>query len=121
MRRTIFLALFLLFPLGCLAQEQADSFTWDFGKVKQGIVLKHVFTLKNETTKPMQIKEINTSCGCTVSQVGKKSLLPQESTEVEVRFDSKGYSGPVQQYVYVHTDNLDNPIIRFIIKAHLVK
>lgn len=121
MRRLVFLVLLLLFPLECLAQEQADSFTWDFGKIKEGAVVKHVFTIKNETAKPIKIKDINTSCGCTVSQVKKRDLLPGESAEVEVRFDSKGYYGQVQQYVYVHTDNLDNPIIRFIIKAYPVK
>ncbi len=122
MPKLLFPVLFLLLPLlVCFAEEKADPYTWDFGEVKQGAVLKHAFTLKNETAKPMQIKELNTSCGCTVSGVKKRSLISQESTEVEVQFDSKGYSGEVKQYVYVHTDNLDNPIIRFIIKAYLVK
>jgi hypothetical protein len=137
MRKTLFWGLFILFiSIGCSAgkqpqgqdnlrvevkEEALDSYAWDFGQVKEGQVLKHVFTFKNESTKTLKIKDINTSCGCTVSQAKKMVLLPQETTTIEVKFDSKGYSGPVKQYVYVHTDDLDNPVIRFIIKAQVVK
>ena len=136
MSRTLLLILFLLLSpcAGCFArhytQEQnnlikenkiPDPYTWDFGRVKEGEVLKHSFTLKNESAKTLTIKEVNTSCGCTASEARKKTLLPAEDTLIEVSFNTKGYSGPVQQYIYVHTDNHDNPIIRFIIKAEVVK
>ena len=114
-----------LAPLAPLATEKKaevdDNFSWDFGKVKEGEVLKHDFVLKNESPKTLQINEVTTSCGCTVSEVKKKTLLPGESTAVEVSFKSKGYSGPVQQYVYVNTDSLDNPVIKYIIKAVVAK
>jgi len=125
----------LLFSFsGCFAQqytqeeespaveaEAADPFTWDFGQVKEAEVLKHEFILKNDSTKPLNIKEVNTSCGCTVSEVKKKNLEPGESTLIEVKFDSTGYSGSVQQYIYVNTDSIENPVIRFTIKADVIK
>lgn len=129
MRKALFLGLFMLFiSTGCSTGQQpqnqgipADPYTWDFGQVKEGQILKHDFTLKNESAKTLKIKDVNTSCGCTASEAKKMILLPQESTTIEVRFDSKGYSGPVKQYVFVHTDDLDNPLIRFIIIAQVVK
>ena len=131
MMRIILPLLFLFFPLqGCYSQNQGetagqaettDPYAWDFGQVKEGEVLKHDFILKNESEKTLTIKEVNTSCGCTASKVEKKVLLPGESTEIEVQFNSKGYSGLTQQYVYVHTDSLDKPIIKFIIKAVVLK
>ncbi len=138
MTKRILVLLFLFFPLqGCYAQNQGeiaggkgvvasqteipDAYTWDFGRVKEGEILKHDFVLKNESDKTLTIKDVNTSCGCTISQVKKKILLPADSTAIEVRFDSKGYSGAAKQYVYVHTDSLDKPIIRFIIKADVVR
>lgn len=98
-----------------------DSYSWDFGQVKQGEILQHTFILKNDSPKTLKIKEVHTSCGCTVSEIKKKILSPDESAELEVKFNTKDYSGSVQQYIYVHTDNLDNPILRFIIKAEVVK
>jgi len=94
---------------------------WDFGQVRAGEVLKHSFVFKNDTRKVINIKEVRTSCGCAVSKVAKKRLGPRESTVVEVEFNTKGYSGAVQQYVYVQTDDPDKPITRFIIKAQLIK
>jgi hypothetical protein len=106
--------------LGCYAQI-TDPYSWDFGKRQEGEVLKHDFVLKNESKATLTIKDINTSCGCTISTVEKKVLLPGKSTLIEVQFNTKGYSGLVQQYIYVHTDSLDNPVLRFIIKAEIIK
>jgi hypothetical protein len=103
------------------AEKKGDPNEWDFGQAKQGAILKHDFILKNETNDIMAINSIHTSCGCTASQAGKKSLLPQESTTISVTFNSKGYAGLVQQFVYVNTDNADLPIIKFTIKAQVVK
>ncbi|MDD4939161.1 MAG: DUF1573 domain-containing protein [Candidatus Omnitrophica bacterium] len=135
MRSLILILIFLSLPLGgCYSNEQAGETgqapgpgaetgpdTWDFGQVKEGQVFKHAFALKNEFEIPLTIKDVNTSCGCTVSQAKDKVIAPGESTSIDVKFNSKGYSGSVQQFVYVHTDNLDKPIVRFIIKADVIK
>ncbi|MDO8663007.1 MAG: DUF1573 domain-containing protein [Candidatus Omnitrophota bacterium] len=113
--------LMFLLHTACFGKEAVDPNAWDFGKIKQGEVATHVFSLKNESGKTLNITALNTSCGCTVSEVKKKVLLAQESTELEVKFNSKGYSGAVQQFVYVNTDDIDKPVIRFIIKAEVVK
>jgi hypothetical protein len=103
------------------SSKEEEPNTWDFGKIKEGQIPKHEFILKNESNKPLNIKEVNTSCGCTASEVKKRNLFPGESTLIDVSFDSKGYFGPTQQFIYVHTDSLDNPVIRYIIKADVVK
>lgn len=110
--------------MGCTGSQQGkaeDANTWNFGQVKKGRVLKHNFVLKNESQTTLTIKDINTSCGCTVSRVKKKIILPQDSALIEVRFNSKDYSGRTQQYIYVHTDSLDNSVVRYIIKADVAK
>lgn len=98
-----------------------DPFTLDFGKVKQGQILKHNFTLKNDSAKVLNIKDVNSSCGCTASKVAKKTLAPGESTAIDISFNSKGYNGQVTQFIYVNTDSVDKPVIRFTIKAEIVK
>lgn len=113
--------LIFLLPTVCLADEAEDPNAWDFGQVKQGEVVSHTFSLKNESDKTLNITGLNTSCGCTVSQIEREVLLAGESTELEVKFNSKDYSGTVQQFAYVNTDDLDKPVIRFIIKAEVVK
>ena len=131
----LFLLCFLIFQVACAEaragqsveagrsaeKQKVDPYEWDFGKVKAGIMSKHDFILKNETNHILRINNIQTSCGCTASESDKKSLMPQESTAIKVTFNSRGYSGPVTQFVYVHTDNPDLEIIKFTIKALVVK
>ena len=117
----LFLMGFFIFQFAYALNEKVDPLEWDFGQVKQGTILKHNFILKNQTNDILEINNIHTSCGCTASEADKKSLMPQESTVIKVTFNSKGYSGPVTQFVYVNTDNADMAIIKFIIKAQVVK
>lgn len=108
--------------VGSLVLDQSsDIFMWDIGKMKEGQVLKHTFVLANDSDKLLKIKEIHTSCGCTASKIDKKNLMPGETSNIGVEFNSKGYSGEVKQFVYVSTDSSDNPLLRFIIRAVVVK
>ncbi len=138
-RRVIGLAIFFMsfWVTGCYSQNQTglqqnvkenimdsvqkDPYLWDFGTVKENMIFEHEFVFKNESKAVINIKDVNTSCGCTISEVKQKKLSPGESTVIGVKFDSKGYSGAVTQYVYMNTDSLDNPIVRYIIKAEVIK
>ncbi len=99
--------------------EKEDPYTKDFGLVKAGEVVRHSFVIKNESKRILNIRGVTTSCGCTASEVKNRVLKPGESTNLDVKFNSKGYSSTVQQFIYVNTDSLDNPIIRYIIKANV--
>ncbi len=105
----------------CAEEEAVDPNQWDFGRIKQGEVVKHDFVLQNKTDKVLKIGRIHTSCGCTASQAGKKSLAASESTTIGVTFNSKGYQGEVKQFVYVHINHPEIEIVRFMVKADVVK
>ncbi|MCX5712756.1 MAG: DUF1573 domain-containing protein [Candidatus Omnitrophica bacterium] len=118
----------LLQPLICaepVPQKQQETQNgpniWDFGRIKEGEMAKHEFIFKNDAGKKLLIRDVSTSCGCTASKIKDKELPPDFSTTIDVQFNSKGYNGPVQQFVYVTTDNIDKPVIRFIIKAEVIK
>ena len=124
MRRILLFGLFFIFvfSIGFAQQDQSDENTWDFGKIRvsEGIV-KHVFLLKNDSEVDLNISGTHASCGCTVSETDKKVILPKETANLEVKFNPKGYSGPVTQYVYVSTDSKTTPVDKFIIKADVIK
>ncbi len=94
---------------------------WDFGQVKEGDVLKHEFIFENTTERSLEIKDVNTSCGCTASDVKKRKLSIGESTPLDVKFNSKGYSGQVKQHIYVITDDPEEPLSKFVIKGRVIK
>ena len=128
MRRIFLISTLVILSLVCLrpcgAEQQAAAIeenAWDFGKVQESQILTHNFVLKNNGQNVLNIKEVTTSCGCTVSVVKKKQLEPGEETTIEVKFKAKGYNGATKQFVYVHTDDPDKPVIRFSIRANVSK
>lgn len=118
---SLFCFSFLIFQLAYAEKEVIDPNAWDFGRAKQGQVLKHDFVFKNETKNVLNITGLNSSCGCTASQSEKKSLKPGESTLINVTFNSHEYLGDVKQFIYVNTDNADLAVVRFTIKAEIAK
>ena len=100
--KKIFLSVFILtfsfIFLACDAQGQhtmvmsestlSEGGTWDFQDVPEKEIVTHKFFLKNESQETLNIKEVTTSCGCTVSEVKNKTLFPNEETAIEVKFDS---------------------------------
>jgi hypothetical protein len=107
-------------PPGSLTKVAPD--VWDLGQVKTGKVVTGVFAFKNDADKTITVSSIQTSCGCTGSTIKEKTLAPAASTEVTVRFDSKGYRpGPVEQFLYINTDNADNPVIKYIIRVKVIE
>jgi hypothetical protein len=123
MRKVAYLfSVLMFFWVAVHAQQmKSEPETWDFGKIKEGEIVRHDFVLKNGTDKDLKIEGVTTSCGCTASAVKHKLLKPGESTEIEVSFNSSKYSGAVKQHIYVNTDSVDNPLMQFIIKADVVK
>jgi len=93
---------------------------WDFGKVKEGDVVSHDFAIKNNSSSVIGIREISTSCGCTLSKIKKMVAKPGESTIIEVKFNSKGYKGKVKQFIYVTMEGIDKQVLRYIIEADVV-
>lgn len=123
MRNLLFLPAVLTILLFSLVAAQAgdDYASWDFGKAREGDILKHVFVFKNSSRKPLKIKSVRASCGCTDSRTDKEALLPSETANIEVVFKSRGYRGAVKQFVYVETDNRDIPLARLSILADVGK
>ena len=127
MRIVILSVLVFFIILGCglsFAQseepeEESNPYFWDFGQVAQGEILEHTFVLENDSIDTLRIKDIHSSCGCTTSEIKRKKILPGESVDVSVSFDTKGYSGKVGQSVRIHTDQQERPTITLTLKADI--
>lgn len=103
----------------CAQEEETASGerVWDFGKIPSNTKVEHVFTFRNDGKDKLTIKNVTTSCGCTASDIDKKELAPGEETGIKVSFNSSAYRGQIKQFVYVATDNLAEPLVKFTIVA----
>jgi len=82
---------------------------WNFGKVKQGEALSHEFVFINEGDATLVIQKVSTSCGCTAALVSADKIPPGKEGRIEIKFDTRGYGGPVNKLVYVDSNDPGEP------------
>lgn len=81
-----------------------ESTLYNFGNIKQGEVVEHVFEFTNTGTEDLQISGTSASCGCTVPEHSKDPVPPGKTGKVVVKFDSKGKSGQQNPVVTVNAN-----------------
>lgn len=81
----------------------------DFGQVKQGDVVSHEFVFKNEGDAPLVVEKVETTCGCTAALVSEKTIGPGKEGRIKATFDTRGYSGRLSRYLYVVSNDAENP------------
>jgi hypothetical protein len=91
--------------------------SFDFGKIKQGDVVSHKFVFKNEGNAPLKINKVTSSCGCTAALVSQKKVAPGGKGEIKATLNSRGYRGNLTKYIYVESNDTNQPTIRLTIKV----
>jgi len=81
---------------------------FDFGTVKEGEKVSHVYKFKNAGKEPLVISNAQGSCGCTVPKWPRDPIAPGKSGEIVVEFDTKGKAGDRNQKVTL-TANTNPP------------
>ena len=83
-----------------------DKIDMDYGTIAQGADPLRKFKFKNTGTEPLVIKNARGSCGCTVPNYKKEPVMPGETSEVEVRYDTQRV-GPFTKTVTIETNEGD--------------
>ena len=73
-----------------VAKMTFDDTRYDFGTIKEGQIVNHVYKFTNTGKVPLVINDARSTCGCTVPKWPKNPIDPGESGKISVRFDSKG-------------------------------
>ena len=90
---TSILVLFLI-SFSIQAQEfKFDKETIDYGAINKSANGERVFVFTNIGDAPIIIKNIQSSCGCTVPKKPEKPVMPGEKGEIKVSYDTKRVGG----------------------------
>ncbi len=76
----------------------------NFGRLTEGDTVFHSFSFTNIGTGPIIIKDVLTTCGCTVPNFTKRPIMPGKTGEVDISFDSKGKLGSQNKQLTVLTN-----------------
>lgn len=111
MKKTILLLFVGLLAYNLSAQEVAKiefkAETMDYGVIERGSDGVRVFEFTNTGTAPLIISKVSSSCGCTIPKKPEAPILPGESGEIQVKYDTNRV-GPIRKAVTV-ISNADTP------------
>jgi hypothetical protein len=111
-RFTLGLATLVVFTSHGLAQLQWDNPVQEFRRTPQDEVIEARFAFRNAGTKPVTIKSLRASCGCTTPHLEKKTYAPGEAGEVVARFVFGDRKGPQRKTIAVRTDDVSaEPVV----------
>ncbi len=91
----------------------------NFGDITQGDVVEHTFAFENTGNQPLIISNVLVTCGCTATNWPRDPIAAGKSSEITVRFDSKGKSGAQNKIITV-VSNAVNPREKVSIKTNVL-
>lgn len=94
---------------------------YNFGTVVQGVMVKHNYLISNTGDDTLKISNVHASCGCTAALPDKKMLLPGDSSNIKVQFNSLGRTGHQVKHIIIRSNDVDNPEIVLDLYGDVVK
>jgi hypothetical protein len=120
---TVMISVFVYSGTLCFSEKgpaiKFEELKRDFGNKKMGEVLKHKFRFENVGDEPLVIHRIRTTCGCTAAILQKKELDPGEKSEIEITFNTRGYYGEQNKFIYVDSNDPRQSTVQLMISASI--
>ena len=112
-----------LISLGSFAKEKVAKMEFktdviDYGTIEKGANGVRVFEFTNTGDAPLVISNVKSTCGCTVPKKPKGPIMPGESGEIEVKYDTKRVN-PIRKTITVFS-NADTPTVALKIKGLVI-
>ncbi len=101
-----------------VAKIEFESETIDYGTIEKGADGVRVFKFKNTGDAPLIISKVKSSCGCTVPKKPEEPIMPGETGEIEVKYDTNRVM-PIRKTITV-TSNADRPTVALKIKGNVI-
>jgi len=109
MKKVLGLAVLSAFMLTASCKKKEEGFakmtfeesSFNFGEIKQGQKVSHIFKFKNDGTADLVITDAKGSCGCTVPEYPKTPVKVGAEGEIKVNFNSANKHGDQHKSVTI--------------------
>ncbi len=124
MKNLIAILFVSLISLGSFAQEKKvakiefKTTVIDYGTIEKGSNGVRTFEFTNTGNAPLVISNVKSTCGCTVPKKPKDPIMPGETGEIEVKYDTKRVN-PIRKTITVFS-NAETPTVALKIKGLVI-
>ncbi len=91
-------------PVRTPASISFEETTYTYDTIQQGEVVEYAFKFTNTGERPLSIKDVKGSCGCTIGSYPFLDIAPNEKSTIKARFDSKGKVGVQSTTITVYSN-----------------
>ncbi|THD66367.1 DUF1573 domain-containing protein [Robertkochia marina] len=101
-----------------VAKIEFKSDVIDYGEIARNSDGIRVFEFTNTGNAPLIISKVTSSCGCTIPKKPEEPIMPGESGQIEVKYDTDRV-GHIRKTIMV-TSNADTPKVPLKIKGKVL-
>jgi len=112
--------------VSCLAATAApiiwvETTTYNFEDVVEGESVEHSFMIENRGDEVLVISSAYGSCGCTVTSLETKELVPGETTSLHATLRTNGYGGlVVSKSITVASNDPETPQLTLFLTGEVL-
>lgn len=98
-----------------VTQIEWTSKSRELGTIEEGQKVEVIYEFKNTGKKPLVIKSVQASCGCTVPERPDAPIMPGKTGVIKAVFDSQGRPGNNHKSISVmaNTDPSPSHVLEF--------
>ena len=93
----------------------------DFGDINPNSEQTCQFNFSNQGKGVLEIEKVQSTCGCTVPELNKKTYLPGESGTINVTYRPGQRSGKITKHLYILSNDKQNHRAQLTIMANVVR
>ncbi|WP_292949990.1 DUF1573 domain-containing protein [Olleya sp. UBA1516] len=122
--KKLFTILFIgLISLSMNAQDKVAKIefkdtTIDYGTINRGDNGVRTFEFTNTGNAPLIVSKVSSSCGCTVPKKPEAPVMPGQTGEIEVKYDTNRVM-PIRKTITV-LSNADTPTVSLKIRGEVI-
>jgi len=103
-----------------LAIIEFETLVYEFDTISQGEKVDYSFMFKNVGKADLLISDVQSSCGCTITNFEKEPIQTGQESTIDFTFDSKDKSGIQDKSITVYANTYPNrTILKF--KGFVIK
>lgn len=129
MKKRVFVLIGVFLFLSCVKKPTGPRLKFmeknlDLGVVEQGETAKKVFQIKNIGDADLEVRDIETSCGCTAAIIDNKVIPSGEAANLEVSIDTSGKRNAIEKTITITTNEAEQPekqitaFVKVSVQAH---
>lgn len=106
-------------PDGPVPRAVVQQNYYDFGIIGVGDEHSHTFTIRNEGEAPLELRQGETTCTCTIGSLEREQLPPGDSATVTLQWTADKEHQVFRQGATVWTNDPEKPELRFIVSGRV--